>query len=87
VGIAGETPVLLGQSIGMGADKTLIAGFESKWEELVRMQVTNTTDRFAGQQKRSLGRRLAIIFCLIASAAGWGAIIGLVLLLKPGFPF
>ena len=47
-------------------------------------QATKVSGRFSNMTKASLARRLAILFCVIASAIGWAAIIGLVLLLKPG---
>ncbi len=51
------------------------------------MQATNLSDRFLNMTKASLARRLAILFCIAASAIGWAAIIGLILLLKPDLPF
>tara|TARA_B100000676_G_C17890731_1_gene739047 strand:- start:101 stop:223 length:123 start_codon:yes stop_codon:yes gene_type:complete len=35
----------------------------------------------------TIAKRFAILFCAIASAIGWAAIIGLFLLLSPELPF
>lgn len=51
------------------------------------MEATNLSGRLSNLTKASLARRLAILFCVIASAVGWAAIIGLILLLKPDLPF
>lgn len=51
------------------------------------MEATNLSGRLSSLTKASLARRLAILFCVLASAVGWAAIIGLVLLLKPDLPF
>lgn len=50
-------------------------------------QATKLTGRFPNVTKAGVARRLAILFCIIASAIGWAAIIGLFLLLKPDLPF
>lgn len=46
-------------------------------------QATKMPGRLSIMTKASLARRLAILFCVAASAIGWAAIIGLFLLLKP----
>ena len=51
------------------------------------MQATKLSGRFSDVTKGSLARRLAILFCVVASAIGWAAIIGLFLLLEPDLPF
>jgi hypothetical protein len=51
------------------------------------MQATKLSGRFSNVNRASLGRRLAVLFCVIASAIGWAAIIGLIFLLKPDLPF
>ncbi len=47
------------------------------------MQASKLSGRFSTVTKAGLARRLAILFCIVASAIGWSAIIGLVLLFKP----
>jgi hypothetical protein len=51
------------------------------------MQATETNEQATAQKSSSVGKRLAILFCILASAIGWAAILGLVLLLKPELPF
>ena len=51
------------------------------------MQATKLSGRMSNVTKSSIARRLAILFCVVASAIGWAAIIGLVLLLNPDLPF
>jgi len=50
------------------------------------MQATETNEHTVVRNRSSLGKRMAILFCILASAVGWAAILGLVLLLKPGLP-
>jgi len=50
------------------------------------MQATETNERTAVPNRSGLGKRLAILFCILASALGWAAILGLVLLFNPEFP-
>ena len=51
------------------------------------MQATETNQHATARKGSNVGKRLAILFCILASAIGWAAILGLVLLLKPELPF
>jgi hypothetical protein len=51
------------------------------------MQAMKQSRWVSSVTRDGLARRLAILFCIAASAIGWAAIIGLVLLLKPDLPF
>lgn len=50
-------------------------------------QSTKSISEWSGESRASIARWLAFLFCLFASAVGWAAIIGLLLLLKPELPF
>ncbi|GEM_PF-3548850 len=47
------------------------------------MQLFRSDDGMASGEKISVTKRLAFVFCIIASGIAWAAIIGLILVLKP----
>ena len=55
--------------------------------EGAEMQFMKPDDGLARSERPSITKRLAFLFCLIATGIGWAAIIGLILLLKPDLLF
>ncbi|MEX2618416.1 MAG: hypothetical protein WD767_20210 [Alphaproteobacteria bacterium] len=51
------------------------------------MQFLKSDDSLARSKRPSITKRLAFLFCIIASGVGWAAIIGLILLLESDLPF
>lgn len=46
------------------------------------MQFLKSDDSLARSERPSITKRLAFLFCIVASGLGWAAIVGLILLLE-----